>query len=222
VWLVDFEFTSHPGERQVPVCLVSREFKTGRTIKLWRDQFGPVPPYPTDPGVLFVAYYASAELGCHKALGWPMPINILDLFTEFRELTNGIYGGKRGLLNALVYYGLDSIGVEEKEDMRNLILGGGPWSSNERAAIIDYCETDVLALDHLLPVMSPHIDLPYALLRGKYMIADALMQFNGVPIDVYMLERLKNDWEAIQDRLIADVDASYGVFDGRTFSNGQS
>jgi hypothetical protein len=66
---------------------------------------------------LFVAYYASAELGCHKALGWPMPINILDLFTEFRELTNGIYGGKRGLLNALVYYGLDSIGVEEKEDM---------------------------------------------------------------------------------------------------------
>jgi DNA polymerase I len=38
---------------------------------------------------LFVAYYASAELGCFKALGWPMPVRILDLFVEFRCHLNG-------------------------------------------------------------------------------------------------------------------------------------
>jgi len=217
VLLVDFEFTSNPGECQNPVCLVAREFKSGKTIRLWRDQFGPEPPYPTDPGVLFVAYYASAELGCHKTLGWPMPANILDLYIEFREHTNGLYGGKWRLLDAMAYYGLNCIGVEEKEDMRNLILSGGPWSSDEREAILAYCETDVIALNDLLPVMTPRLDLPYALLRGKYMIADALMRFAGVPIDVDMLKRLKYGWEAIQDRLIADVDASYGVYEGRTF-----
>ena len=54
-----------------------------------RDQFGPAPPYATGPDVLFVAYYASAELGCYRVLGWPMPERILDLFTEFRARTNG-------------------------------------------------------------------------------------------------------------------------------------
>ena len=101
--------------------------------------------------------------------------------------------------------------------MRNLVLRGGPWSPDERTAILDYCETDVVALNRLLPAMSSRLDVPYALLRGRYMVADALMQFAGVPIDVPMLERLKDGWEAIQDRLIAGVDASYGVYDGRTF-----
>ena len=31
--------------------------------------------------------YASAELGCHLALGWPLPDNVLDLYVEFRNLT---------------------------------------------------------------------------------------------------------------------------------------
>ena len=73
------------GERQVPVCLVARELRSGRTIRLWQDQFGPTPPFPIGADVLFVAYYASAELGCFRALGWPMPARILDLFAEFRD-----------------------------------------------------------------------------------------------------------------------------------------
>ena len=90
VWAADFEFIAHPGERPDPVCLVARELKSGRDIRLWRDQLGPSPPYATGPDTLFVAYYASAELGCHRALGWPMPARILDLFTEFRARTNGL------------------------------------------------------------------------------------------------------------------------------------
>ena len=69
---------------------MAKLLRAGRTIRLWRDQFGPVPPYPTDSNTLFVAYYASAELGCHRVLGWPMPARILDLFTEFRDRTNGL------------------------------------------------------------------------------------------------------------------------------------
>jgi DNA polymerase I len=59
--------------------------------------------------------------------------------------------------------------------------------------------------------------LPRAVVRGRYMVAMARMEHNGVPIDTETLGRLRHHWSAIQDQLIADIDANYGVFDGRTF-----
>ena len=84
VWAVDFEFAVKDGARPDPVCLVAWELRSGRRLKLWRSEFGPSPPYSDGPDSLFIAYYASAEIGCHLALGWPKPARILDLFTEFR------------------------------------------------------------------------------------------------------------------------------------------
>jgi hypothetical protein len=121
------------------------------------------------------------------------------------------------LIGALVYHGLDAIGTDEKEQMRELALRGGPWTPEERAALLDYCEGDVDALARLLPAMLPKIDIPRSLYRGRYMAAAARMERAGVPIDTATLERLKSHWFNIQDRLIADIDADYGAFDGRTF-----
>ena len=93
VWAVDFEFRpedGREGNRPDPMCLVAYELKSGRKLRLWRDEFGPFPPYSVGPNSFFVAYYASAEIGCHLALGWPKPARILDLFTEFRCHTNGV------------------------------------------------------------------------------------------------------------------------------------
>ena len=47
VWLVDFEFGAPPGDIQEPVCLVAWELKSGRKMRLWRDEFGATPPYST-------------------------------------------------------------------------------------------------------------------------------------------------------------------------------
>src|SRR5262249_32208293 len=218
VWLVDFEFDATNGNRPIPVCLVGHELHSGRTVRLWQDQFGPTPPYATTSDTLFVAFYASAEIGCHLALGWSAPARVLDLFTEFRAHTNGrgtVAGS--GLLGARVHFGLDSIGADEKEEMRALVLRGGPWSADERQVVLDYCESDVEALRRLLPAMFPSLDLPRALLRGRYMAAAAAIEHNGVPIDGAMHERLIQGWELIQDRLIAEIDADYDVYDGRTF-----
>jgi DNA polymerase-1 len=225
---VDFEFefgghasteeAARSGERPRPVCMVAKELRTGQAWRLWRDEFGPTPPFPIGPDALFVAYYASAELGCFRALGWPKPTNILDLFTEFRDRTNGLQTpAGAGLVGALTYFGLDSIGSQEKDEFRMLVLRGGPWSEQERAAILDYCATDIVALERLLPAMLPRIDLPRALLRGRYMAAAAAMEWNGVPIDAPTLELLRTYWTDIQDDLIAAIDADYGVFEGRTF-----
>jgi DNA polymerase I len=222
----EFEFGGHAtpedagrsGERPRPVCIVAKELRTGQTWRLWRGEFGPPPPFPIGPDALFVAFYASAELGFFKALGWPMPARILDLYVEFRARTNGLAtpAGSR-LVGALAYFGLDTIGAEDKDAMITLILRGGPWSESERLQILDYCAGDTDALERLLPAMLPRIDLPRALLRGRYMAAAAAMEFAGVPIDAPTLVLLRGHWTDIQDDLIATIDADYHVFDGRSF-----
>jgi hypothetical protein len=218
VVVVDFEFTATPGNRPIPVCLVAHELRSGRRFRLWQNQSGPTSPYATGPDVLFVAYYASAELGCYRVLGWPMPERILDLFTEFRNRTNGLpTPAGATLLGALTFFGLDGIGATEKKDMQEAI-GNGTWEERfTPEQILDYCEGDVVALGRLLPAMLPRIDLPRALLRGRYMAAAAAMEHHGTPIDVEMHELLRQDWDGIQDQLIAEIDRDYGVFDGRTF-----
>jgi hypothetical protein len=216
VWCVDFEFGARPGERQEVRCVVALELQSGRLVRLWHDELGPEPPYPIGDRDLFVAYYASAEFGCHLSLGWPLPANVLDLFVEHRNHTNGIPGGA-GLLAALAHYGLSGIGSLEKEEMRDLALRGGPYTEQERADLLNYCESDVRALGRLLPAMADKIDLARALLRGRYMKAAAHMEFNGIPIDVPTLGKLRARWDGIKAQLVADVDKDYGVFEGTSF-----
>src|SRR5262249_48218614 len=157
------------------------------------------PPYAIGPDVLFVAYFASAELNCYRVLGWPMPARILDLYVEFRNLTNGLHKpAGAGLLGALVYFGLDPMDAAEKKEMQDAI-GIGIWAGRYTPAeILDYCEADVAALARLLPRMLPRIDLPRALLRGRYMAAVSAMEHYGTPIDADMLALLRGGWTAIQ------------------------
>ncbi len=152
-------------------------------------------------------------------LGWPLPARVLDLYVEFRNRANGLSPPNGfGLLGALTYHGLDAMDAAEKKTMRELASRGGPWTSDEREALLAYCESDVLALAKLLPAMVPELDLSRAVAcRGRYMGAVARMEWAGVPIDTETLSRLRAGWESIQDRLIREVDSRFGVFDGRTF-----
>ena len=223
IYLVDFEF--HPshnreGNPPSPVCMVVREWPSGNTNRYWgRDlQQMTTAPFPTSDKALCVAYYASAEMDCFRSLGWEQPTNVLDLFAEFRCLTNGLQlANGSGLLGALMYFGLPTIGGERKDVMRDLILTGGPWSLADELAILNYCETDVVALADLLTIMKDRIDLPRALLRGRYMRAVSCIQGNGVPLDTDALEKLQSQWNVIQDQLIADMDQDYGIYEGRSF-----
>jgi len=219
VVVVDTEFTAITGERPVPVCLVAHELRSGRRFRIFEDQFSPLPPYATGPDVLFVAFYASAELGVYRVLGWPMPERVLDLFVEFRNRTNGLpTPAGSSLLGTLAYFGLDGMAAAEKHEMQEAI-GNGTWRGRHTPEeILDYCEGDVETLARLLLAMLSGIDLPRALLRGRYMAAAAAMEHNGVPIDVETLERLRQGWTGIQDDLIHAIDV-HGIYDGRTFKS---
>ncbi len=226
IWGVDFEFRAPDGERPLVRCMVARELRLGRELRMWADELvrHPQPPFNTGKDALFVAYYASAELTCFRALGWRSPYWILDLFTEYRNHTNGtIHGvkGKRGLLAALEFFSCRKMAHEEKTGWRDLVMEdrlNGDYSPEERQGILDYCATDVIALEDLLPRLVGTIsNLDHALLRGRYMDAVAAMEWRGIPLDKLYLDRLLEHWEGIKLRLISEIDPQYGVYEGSTF-----
>ena len=221
-WCIDFEFVAPPGHKPRPVCMVAMCLITGEAIHLWGGQMSAC-PFDVAPDNLFVAFYASAETSCFDVLGWPRPCRMLDLFTEFRCLTNGIGSGHgNGLIGALLYYGLPTIGGEEKNAMRDLIMGGGPWSEEQAAQIVAYCESDVDALRVLLAAMLPALldradRFGQALLRGRYMAALGIVENNGIPVDAALWAQLVEHWGRIKLSLIEVVDADFNVYEGGKF-----
>lgn len=228
LWALDFEFIAESGALPVPVCLVARELNSNRLLRLWQDELGPEPPFSTGPETLFVAFQVSSELGCFLSLGWPLPQRVLDLWVEHKHETNNVRGKalKHGLLAALTFHGLPSITKEQKTEMRALVLRGGPWSTQERRDILDYCQSDVDCLGPLLERMLPRIrslphGLAHALIRGRYMTAFTHMERTGIPVDTPTLAAVRRHRRDIQLDLIRTVDRRYHVFDATgTFKGG--
>ena len=75
-----------------------------------------------------------------------MPINVIDLYCELRNLTNGkgvflgADGKERppGLIDGLRYFNLPAMESTEKRRMRELAIRGGPFTGDEREALMAY------------------------------------------------------------------------------------
>ena len=200
--------------------MVAQEMKSGTQVKVWKNELESmnVAPFETGIDALFVAFYASAEIGCFIQLGWPLPENVLDLYSEFRGLTNGrpTMAGNN-LIGALSHFGLDAMESFEKKSWIQLILTGGPWTSEEKKGIINYCESDVISMARLYPVIEPYIDWPRALLRGQYSISAAIIESNGIAIDLFSYINLEKRWDDIKLILVKELDLNYGVYEGLSF-----
>jgi len=223
IWVLDFEFIARDGEHPVVVCLAAHDLVSDRWVHIWQGDFA-APPFPLDESTLFVGYSATAEWSCFIALGWPMPARCIDLYAEFTRITNGAFSGKLfpSLLAAAAQYGINTMGADHKGAMRDLILAGGPWGESERSEILHYCAEDVRVTADLFEAMLPQLVQTTsthggALLRGRYTCAAARMEWNGIPLDVATLTRLRNGWDDIKRDLIADIDQDFGVYEGTTF-----
>src|SRR5208283_3885062 len=109
IHVIDFEFLANPGEKPNPVCLVAHEIKLGKTYKIWLEGQNPSFKlfFPFGEEDLLVGYYSSAEWGCYLALNWTLPVDVVDLFAEFRVLTNGLPGISNSLLGACQRFGIN-------------------------------------------------------------------------------------------------------------------
>lgn len=223
IWTIDTEVVADRGAAPSPVCLVAHELRSGTTVRQWVADIGRSPPHPTGPDVLVIAWYAMAEWSYFLAAGWRLPDEAIDLHAEFRTLRNGRFKNHPSLLDPLVYPGLAAIGKDAKQAGRDLMLRGGPWTTAERAEIVDYCASDTLATAGLFRDMLPAIlarphGLAHALLRGAYTTSLARVERRGVPVSLAGWERLTRQLPAIKPRLIEVVDRDFRRLRRRPFS----
>ena len=225
IYAIDFEYLGSDGEIPNIVCMVVQNLRSSEVSRHWQDDLQKMktPPFETGEDIALVCYFAPAEVQSMLAMGWGLDVSIIDLFAEFRCQTNGNPNvGRKSLVSALQFNGLDHLIPEEKDSMRDLILSGGPWSKGQRSAILAYCEQDVVALGPLLNAMLKRVpwsglQLNQVLLRGRYMKAVGAMQHRGIPFDLDLLNTLNANWDAIKLKLIAKVDTQYGVYVNGTF-----
>ncbi len=111
-------------------CMVVRELLSKRVMKLWADELGSEPPFNTGKDALFVAFFASAELGCFRSLGWDSPYWVLDFCPEIRNLTNGMTYPGIGLVSICFVVAIST-------GRRNTItLNGAPYENRTRVSAL--------------------------------------------------------------------------------------
>jgi len=229
IWAVDTEFYPGPGKANggvdgdapTPLCLVALELRSGRIVRLWQHEFGPFPPYRLDADAIVFGYMLSAEFGTHIARGWGRPACALDAYIEFRHYVNdgaakakdrdkGFYS----LAGALRYFLEDEIDTAHKKDMRDRIIAGPPFATQERQDIPQYCEDDTRGLARLIPHIVPTIrSLPHAMLRAEYQWAIAQQERRGVPFNLPLLTTIRRHWGGMQADLVRELDAPFGIYE---------
>jgi DNA polymerase I len=235
----DSEFSHPEGERPGRShCFVAREEKSRRTIRAVRPgigcripkgvvEYGSEPPWAHGLDDLFCAFSVGAEMGSYFNEGWPYPANIICTFAEMMtyhniRLCKAGEGSKEvpGLIDALKYYKLPTIGAETKREMRELAIRGPPFTYEELVALIDYCEADELACRRLFWAMLKrgHIDLIRAPIRGAFMARLARVEWNGISIDPNMRKLVAEHFPAIVPDLLDEANRHYGkqIFIGKT------
>lgn len=207
------------GNPVIPVCVCAKSLVTGQEWRLFAEAGAPN-PLPMDTDVLYVCFAAPAEWSYFLATGWELPPTIIDLYAERMMQTcgskesAGTRPGKRykpTLLRSMSAYGLDAMSAAEKEEMRNLIRRGHPFTDDERIRILDYCmEDDVSGTAELFEAMFDELNLPYAISRGNFTRVVAWWQYNGIPVDVRAYERFMRNRGKLLIRLISSVEEEYG------------
>ena len=158
-----FRVRSRPGDLPNVLCMVAyvldENLRHVRTIRLWRGEFGPMPPFDIGPNTLFVAYSAWAEMTCFKVLGWPFPVHIYDQHTAYLAASNVLLPyepdetrkkPRKRLSDACRAYCIEGWERIDKETISKAI-GDGTWREHfSPQEVIDYCEEDVRMSTKLL------------------------------------------------------------------------
>jgi len=242
VVVVDFEFEVTANNLPNPLCMVAYvldgNLRYVRTMRLWRGEFGPAPPFNIGPDSLFVAYSAQAEMTCFKVLGWQFPAHIFDQHTAYIAATNVLLPylpdkeeraarkkllGGRSLEDACHSYRLTGWSGMDKNTIRKSI-GDGTWVGRYSPQdIITYCEEDVrMEMLLLRKQLRPHFDhrgyygtlpaadVPHIIWWSEYAAkVVASVQARGTLIDVPLYNLIRENRLAMIDAVRRQFDPSY-------------
>jgi len=109
-----------------------------------------------------------------------------------------------------------NINAGAKTDMRNLILEAkDEYTQEEQQDILDYCDSDIKHLPQLLKIMTKVLTRylrsttsrmrKRQLKRGEFSADVAVMENNGIPIDMFAIKNLRRNVEMANNTLIEDL-----------------
>ena len=231
ITVVDFEYEIDDGDLPRVLCMVAyvldENLRQVRTIRIWRGDFGAVPPFDIGDDALVVGYSLWAEMTCFMTLKWPFPVHLFDLHTAYLATSNILLPyepdetrkkpGKK-LPDACRAYGIEGWENIDKGDMAK-DLGEGRWRKYGREAVLAYCEEDVKKSTELLRKQltgyngRPPIDVGRVLFWSEYSAKTvARIQARGMPIDMPLWNLVQENKAAAIKALILRFDPSY--YDG--------
>ena len=232
----DFEYEIPDGGLPNPLSKVSyvldEKLQHVDTIRRWRGEFDPKPPFDTGSDTLYVAYSAWAEMTCFKVLAWKFPTYIFDQHTAYLAASNILLPHspdekrtrqRKRLSDACRAYGIPGWENIDKDDISKSI-GEGTWRGRySPQEILDYNEEDVRMSTLLLRaqlrdrcdyrgyVWLPAADTDRVIHWSDYSSkAVALIQARGMPIDVPLWNLVLENRAAIIAELIRRWDPSHG------------
>jgi hypothetical protein len=229
VVVIDFEYVIDHDLLPNPLCLIvhvlDENLRHVRTIRLWRGEFGSMPPFDIGPDALVVAYSAWAEMTCFYVLNWPFPVHIFDLHTAYLAASNILLPHKPGEVRKKPRKRLSdacrAFGIEGWEDVDKEVIskdiGEGNWRRYGKEAVLIYCEEDVNMSVKLLRrlllgnVQFPAADIPRVLHWSNYAAKSvALIQARGIPWDMQLWNLVRENQAAVIRELIRQFDPSQG------------
>ena len=229
VVVVDFEYEIDDGDLPRVLCMVAyvldAELRHVGTTRVWRGDFGSIPPFDIGPDTLIVGYSLWAEVTCFLTLGWRFPVCVYDLHTAFLATSNILLPyepdevrkkSRKRLSDACRTYGIDGWENIDKPDIAKAI-GKGRWQDYGREAVLQYCEEDVRTSAELLrrqltgygnraPVNAGLV-MHWSEYSAKTV---ARIQAKGMPIDMPLWNLVQENRKAVIDALIHRFDPSHG------------
>ena len=218
------------------LCFVYTDIFTGEVFRYWEfDKRSTARHFDYDD-VLLVSYNATAEVGSYLKQLHGRPRNLWDAYVETARLYKPMRSGKGALtlLTTAEKYGIeDKLTVIEKEDNLDLILRRNKFSElpfkytlTEQKQILDYCQSDTEVLRQVFIAQVEDIETRLKLEtdedfsdelwrimnRGYAVGCVSLVERNGIPVDVQLINKFNDNWNAVKDRLIRKVNKDIDVF----------
>ena len=188
IWLHDFEFVSQPGERPDVVCLAAHELRSGRTLRLWRDELGTAAAVPYRPRC------AVRQLRRQRRMRLPPGARLAAAGARARSKPSVSQSDQRPLRRRkakacsarCATTGSTPSARSKRTRCRSASCRAGRSRRKSASGFCTYCYSDVDALQRLLPsiLAEPEFDLGVALYHGEFAAVSALMEHRGVPIDM--------------------------------------
>jgi hypothetical protein len=202
-WVVDTEYKPVDARVQIPHCLCALDLISRERLDLWLKPGMPC-PFAMAADELFILWAADADILTFIAMGWPVPLNVIDPRIGWKRIDNGgdqfKPGGKEkkgySLLDAAREFHVPAIPEGVKKYWRDIAIRGGPFTEEERTGLIRYCRSDVdctvrvlLKLWDLAEFTDPRT-FKQALIFGRFLAAAARCYVTAIPLNMPALKRL--------------------------------